>query len=367
MKPNFIMQMRPLFEEEEKMALEKYMNEDGFITEYERTTIFENMIANFTKSKHCIVVNNGTISLTLAAMAAGIKADDEVIIPNYTMIATPNSVRMFGAKPVFVDVEKESLCLDFKLMEKAITKKTKGIFFVSSNGRYPNKQISEFEKFAKDNNLILLEDAAQSLGSFYPDGRHIGTAGLIGSFSFSSSKIISTGQGGALITDNDDMADKLRKLKDFGRSEGGNDIHDHVGFNFKFTELQACIGIEQMKKLPKRIKRKKEIFKNYKENLKDCKKIELFDHNLRLTAPWFIDSKCENRNNLMQHLKEKGIGTRVMYPPINKQKIYFTKDSFPVSNKIGKEGLWLPSSIQLSSKDIKRITDEIINFYEKKF
>ena len=122
-----------------------------------------------------------------------------------------------------------------------------------------------------------------------------------------------------------------------------------------------------MKKLPKRIKRKKEIFKNYKENLKDCKKIELFDHNLRLTAPWFIDSKCENRNNLMQHLKEKGIGTRVMYPPINKQKIYFTKDSFPVSNKIGKEGLWLPSSIQLSSKDIKRITDEIINFYEKKF
>ena len=86
-----------------------------------------------------------------------------------------------------------------------------------------------------------------------------------------------------------------------------------------------------------------------------------------MTAPWFIDSKCENRNNLMQHLKEKGIGTRVMYPPINKQKIYYTKDSFPVSNQIGKKGLWLPSSIQLSSKDVKRITDEIIIFYEKKF
>ena len=105
------------------------------------------------------------------------------------------------------------------------------------------------------------------LGSFFPDGQHIGTKGLIGSFSFSAPKIISTGQGGALVTNDDDLAQKLRKLKDFGRSSGGNDIHDSIGFNFKFTELQACVGLEQMKKLPSRVERKKEIWLKYKEQL----------------------------------------------------------------------------------------------------
>ena len=364
MNHDFIMQMRPLFGDEEKKAICDYMDEDGFITEFKRTERFEKMIADYTGSKHCIVVNNGTISLTLAAMAAGIKSNDEVIVPNYTMIATPNSVRMFGAKPVFVDVEKETLCLDINLVKQAITSKTKAIMLVSSNGRYPKKNIKEFESLCRENNIALIEDAAQSLGSFYPDGRHIGTAGIIGSFSFSAPKIISTGQGGALITNDDDIADKLRKLKDFGRSGGGNDIHEHVGFNFKFTELQACIGIEQMKKLPERVIRKKEIFSNYRESLNDCKQIKLFDHNLKDTAPWFIDCVCEDRENLMSHLKSKGIGTRIMYPPINKQKIYRTKDFFSNSEEIGQKGLWLPSSVQLTNEEINRISKEIVNFYD---
>ena len=114
MKTDFIMQMRPLFGDEEKKAVCDYMDEDGFITEFKRTEQFERMIADYTGAKHCIVVNNGTISLTLAAMAAGIQAGDEVIVPNYTMIATPNSIKMFGALPVFVDVEPETLCLDIE-------------------------------------------------------------------------------------------------------------------------------------------------------------------------------------------------------------------------------------------------------------
>jgi len=361
---DFIMQMRPLFGEEEKRAITDYMDEGGFITEFKRTEIFEKMIAEYTGAKHCVVVNNGTVSLTLSALAAGVKQGDEVIIPNYTMVATPNSVKMFGATPVFVDVEPGTLCLDIELVRKAITSKTKAIMLVSANGRYPKSGIAAFESLASEHGIILLEDAAQGLGSYYPDGRHIGRAGLVGSFSFSAPKIISTGQGGALITDCDDTASKLRRLKDFGRSGGGNDIHETIGYNFKFTELQACIGIEQMKKLGDRVVRKKEIYNLYAELLKDVNEITLFENDNDNTAPWFIDATVTDRENLQSHLKEKNIGTRAMYPPINKQKAYDLPGDHKVSEFIGNSGLWLPSSVQLTDEEIRYICSTIQVFYK---
>ena len=365
MTNEFIMQMQPWFGEEEKRAICEYMDEGGFITEFKRTERFEKMIAEFTGAKHCVVVNNGTISLTLAALAAGIQAGDEVIVPNYTMIATPNSVKMFGVVPVFVDVETDTLCLDIELVRKAITPKTKAIMLVSSNGRYPTVGIEAFEALAKEHALVLIEDSAQSLGSFYPDGRHIGTAGLIGSFSFSAPKIISTGQGGALVTDSDEMAYKLRRLKDFGRSGGGNDIHDSIGYNFKFTELQACIGIEQMKKLRTRIARKKEIWQAYAIGLQGSDGIKLFPHNLKYTTPWFIDCLVARRDDLIAHLKQAGIGTRMMYPPINQQKAYDLPGDYPVSEAIGTQGLWLPSATQLTDMQVDKICKEIALFFAK--
>jgi perosamine synthetase len=360
---NFIMQMRPWFGVEEKRAICEYMDEDGFITEFKRTEEFEQMIADYTGAKHCVVVNNGTISLTLAAMAVGIEAGDEVIVPNYTMIATPNSIKMFGAEPIFVDVEEETLCLDIELAKQAITSKTKAIMLVSANGRYPKSGIKAFEDLCKEKNIILIEDSAQSLGSFYPDGRHIGTAGLVGSFSFSAPKIISTGQGGAVITDDDKVAEKLRKLKDFGRSGGGNDIHDEIGFNFKFTELQACIGIEQMKKLAWRVGRKKEILSQYKNELKGVAQVQFFDQDLEYTTPWFIDAIVEDRDALQEYLKENNVGTRVMYPPINQQKAYAMDGEYPVAELIGVKGLWLPSTVQLSNEEISSICEKIVAFY----
>lgn len=361
---DFIMQMRPLFEEEEKKAVCEYMDEDGFITEFKRTEKFEQMIAAYAGVKHCVVVNNGTISLSLAAMASGIEAGDEVIVPNYTMIATPNSLKLFGAEPIFVDIELDTLCLDIDLVKKAITPKTKAIMLVSANGRYPKSGIKAFEDLCKENNLVLIEDSAQSLGSFYPDGRHVGTVGLVGSFSFSAPKIISTGQGGAIITNDDNVAKKLRKLKDFGRSGGGNDIHNEIGYNFKFTELQACIGIEQMKKLPARVERKKEILKLYQELLENVEQIHFFNQDLNNTTPWFIDCLAENRSGLINYLKEHGVGSRVMYPPINKQLAYNVEGEYPVSNNIGVNGLWLPSSVQLTDREINHITNSIVEFYE---
>lgn len=359
----FIMQMRPWFGREEKQALSEYMDEDGFLTEFKRTAKFEEMIADFTGAKHCIVVNNGTISLTLAALAVGIKADEEVIVPNYTMIATPNSVKMFGAKPVFVDVEQETLCMDIQKAKEAITPKTKAIMLVSANGRYPKAGIEAFVNLCKERNLALIEDSAQSLGSFYPNGKHIGSVGIVGSFSFSAPKIISTGQGGALITNDDDLASKIRKLKDFGRSGGGNDIHDSIGYNFKFTELQACVGIEQMKKLKSRIVRKKEIYQLYEKGLQNINGIELFKQDLTCTVPWFYDTLCERRDELQEFLKQNNIGTRVMYPPINKQVAYQVSGEHTISNLIGQKGLWLPSATQLSDEEVQYICTKIEKFY----
>ena len=360
---NFIPQMAPLFGKEEKLAINEYMSNVGYITEFKKTEEFEQEIANFTCAKHCFVVNNGTISLTIAALALGIGPDDEVIVPNYTMVATPNSVRLLGAKVKFVDICPKTLWIDFQKAKKSITKDTKAIFLVSANGRYPSENIDEFIDYCLSKNIKVIEDAAQSLGSYYQDNVHIGLKGNIGSFSFSAPKIISTGQGGALVTNDDELAFKISRIKDFGRSGGGNDTHDYFGINSKFTELQACIGIQQMKKLQQRVDRKKEIYKRFYNNLKNLKEVIMFHNDNNFTAPWFIDALVEDRFNLMNWLKDNNIGTRLMYPPLNKQKIYFSKNDYEVSNLIGEKGLWLPSSSQLTDEEIDFVCEKINEFY----
>ena len=355
--------MEPWFGQDETNEINAYLAEGGWMTEFRRTAKFEEQIAKYTGAKHCIVVNNGTISLTLAAIVCGIGYGDEVIIPNYTMIASPNSIKMIGAVPVFVDVEPETLCLDIALVEKAITSKTKAIMLVTANGRSPKAGIEAFVELAAKHGLKLIEDAAQSLGSFYPNGTHMGLMGEVGSFSFSAPKVISTGQGGALVTNNDEIATKLRKLKDFGRSGGGNDIHDSIGYNFKFTELQACLGVVQMEKLEWRVNRKKEILILFKTHLKSCSGIQFFEQNLQNTTPWFIDAKVEKRTELIEFLKSENIGTRIMYPPINRQIAYNVEGNFPVSEEIGNSGLWFPSASQLEDESILRICLAINNFY----
>lgn len=358
-----IPQMIPYFDDVETDAVTQYMKSGGFITEFEKTSEFETLIANFTDSKHAVMVNNGTVSLTLMLLALGIGPGDEVIVPNYTMIATPNAVKMAGAEPIFVDVEEETLCLDLNQIMKNISIKTKAVILVAANGRFPTYPINELKELCLAQGLFLLEDAAQALGSTYPNGMHIGTIGLMGSLSFSVPKIISTGQGGCILTNSDEIAARLRKLKDFGRSRGGIDIHESIGFNFKYTDLQACIGIAQMGKLESRVLRKKQIWERYKELLSEVFQIKLFPHNLEFTAPWFIDSLVENRDGLVKHLKEREIGTRPMYPPINSQGAYNRKGAYPISENIGTNGLWLPSFVQLSNQEIEMVCNSIAGFY----
>ena len=233
----------------------------GWLTEFQRTRDFEKAIADYVGSKYCSVVANGTVSLFAALKALGIGPGDEVIVPDYTMIASANAVVLAGATPIFVDVSLSNLCLDIELTEKAITSATKAIMLVSLNGRSPDMEA--FVDLARRHHVALVEDAAQSLGSFHK-GKHLGTFGQIGSFSFSAPKVITTGQGGALVTDDPELFERIRKIRDFGRRQSGVDFHETIGYNFKFTDLQAVIGIEQMKKLAWRVKRKKQIFALYR-------------------------------------------------------------------------------------------------------
>ena len=362
-----INQMEPWIGEEEKRAMIEYLDSGGWLTEFKKTREFEQMIADYVGSKYASVVNNGTVSLVIALTALGIGRGDEVIVPDYTMIASANAVVLASAKPVLVDIDRTNLCLDLDLVEKAITPKTKAMMLVTINGRYP--KMEKFVDFANEQNLYLIEDAAQSLGSRY-NGKHMGTFGDVGSFSFSAPKVITTGQGGTLVTDDKELYHRILRIKDFGRSQGGVDYHETMGYNFKFTDLQAVIGIEQMKKLDWRVKRKKEMYKLYRDLLEDVEGIEFIDTNLANTSPWFIDilvKKGEKeRDKLKSFLDEKGIGTRPFYPAIHTQPPYsWVKGDFNNSKYVSAGGLWFPSASFLSDEDIKRICKEITNYFRR--
>lgn len=358
--------MEPWIGEEEKDAVAEYLNSGGWLTEFLKTREFEKMLASYTGSKFCSVVSNGTISLFCALKALDIGESDEVIVPDYTMIASANAIVLAGAKPVFVDIDKKSLSLDFDLTKNKITQKTKAIILVSINGRCPD--VEKFQQLCKEKNIFLIEDAAQSLGSKYRR-KHLGTFGDVGSFSFSTPKIITTGQGGALITDNEEIYKKILKIKDFGRQKSGVDIHETIGYNFKFTDLQAVIGIEQMKKLDFRVERKKQIYSLYKKSLKEVQGVEFIETDLQDTSPWFIDILVppEKREKLIASLKENGIGSRTFYPAIHTQVPYsWVKGNFKNSEYISSRGLWLPSSSFLSDEDVKYVCRLVKNFFSKK-
>jgi len=365
-----IPQYEPSFDWREVYAVAEYMESGGWLTEYKQTEEFERRIATFFNPKHgelhCIVVNNGTISLSLALMAVGIGIGDEVIVPDLTMIATPNAVKWIGAIPVFVDVDPKNLCMDLMQAREAITAKTKAVIYVSLNGR-THDEIPEFKEWLNKKGIVLIEDAAQSFGSKYSFGKYCGEVADVTSFSFSMPKIITTGQGGCLVTADKEIAKKLRKLKDFGRIKGGVDIHDDFGINSKFTEIQAVIGITQMSKLHNRMFRKQWSYYLYKELLKKVAKIEFIPTACSLdkgyTIPWFVDIYVEDRDSLADFLKENDIGTRPVYPPIHKQKVYDIKKSFPIATKYSYKGLWLPSSFDLKDEQIANICTTIKRFY----
>jgi len=356
---DFIHQVAPSIDENEIKALEQYLRSGGWLTEFQRTEEFERRIAEAVGVKHASVVNNGTISLALGLLALGIGRDDEVLVPNLTMIASPNSVTLIGAKPVLVDISPEDLCMDPEQARRKLTRRTKAVMYVNLNGR--GNHVAEFATLCRERGVALIEDAAQAFGSRVGNRCH-GTFGQIGSYSFSPHKIITTGQGGALVTNDDRLHEKIEKLKDFGRTQGGADFHDTFGINSKFTDVQAVIGIEQIKKLPWRIQRKREIYATYERLLAGVPGIEFIPTDLAQCVPWFVDIYVPDPDGLQKHLKNSGIGSRRIYPPVHSQKIFGLAESFPVSERYCSRGLWLPSSVTLTAEQLERICSQIQAF-----
>ena len=266
--------------------------DSGWFTEGAKTKQFEKMFADFIGSKFACAVTSGTTGLYLSLNALNISTKDEVLVPDLTFVASPNSIQANNAKPILVDIENDSLNLDINKIEKKITKNTKAIMTVNFNGRTNNLRI--LKEIVQKHNLKLIEDAAHSLGSFYGN-KHQGNFSNIGVFSFSTPKIITTGQGGMIVTNDKNLYERCMELKDFGRKIGAKKKmlsafkHETIGFNYKFTEFQAALGIAQMKKLTKRIKMKKNMFKLYQELLHDIDEIEFIDTDLTKITPWMID------------------------------------------------------------------------------
>jgi len=364
---NIISQYEPLIGYSEKEAMAEYMNNPGFLTEYKKTEEFEKQITNTIGVKYCSVVNNGTISLSLGLIALGIKPGDKVIVPDITMIATINAVKFIGAIPVLCDVN-ENILLD---LDKAVTlirndSEIRAVIIVSLNGRAHLSEIYGFKAICDEHKVKVLGDDAQSFGSKNYEDKFIGTCvSDISSFSFSMPKIITTGQGGALISQDANLAQTIKKLKDFGRSSGGNDKHDYFGINSKFTEMQAVIGIEQLKDIKYRIQRKKELYSLYYNELKDVSSVKFINYNVPCWTPWFVDVFVKDKQELQQYLKDKGIGSRSIYPAIHTQAVYpeYNDMYFPKSSRLADTGLWLPSSFTLTDSDVIYICESIKEFY----
>jgi len=355
--PDFIMQMRPKFDEKEASACYQYLLTDAFVTEFKVTKKLEQELADFLGIKHCFMNCNGTLAISAALNALGIQPGDQVLVPTYTMVASANAVRFIGAVPVFCDVSKETLTISPDIVKPYLEKDSgfdiKCVIHVSLNNRI--NKLEEIAKMCKEKNIWLLEDAAQSLGAYYK-GQHIGGYGDVCTLSFSSPKIISMGQGGAVLTNNDNVAANLRKNKDFGRLKPGVEEYDDFGINMKVTDVQSTIGLVQMGRLPGRIQQVLNIQKTYESVLgnymltttstSQTQGISSKEWSDPGWLPWFIEIFLEDeytRDQLSTWLKSIGVGTRKVYPSIHLQPAYASQTSDScmykqVADCAGKEG-----------------------------
>lgn len=307
---------------------------DGLGGEFKITQELEKSFADFFGVKHCVLVTSGTAALFLALRAVGAK---KVAVPALTMMATATAAELAGCELVFVSHNEIPQGVDTYL-------------HVSLNGR--DCGIEEVIKSHPE--ITIIEDACQSFGSLHKD-KYLGTFGKAGCFSFSPHKILSAGNGGCIVTNNDEIASKVRKLKNFGRESGGADVHNEIGYNFKFTDIQASFMLPQFREIQSRLEKKKHIYKRYYDALKD----RMRPHT---GTPWFMDIYIDDREGLAASLAEQGIGTRMMYPLLTAQKPFSNYQIYGDSAddvSYSTRGLWLPSSLSLTDEQIDFIIHAI--------
>jgi perosamine synthetase len=356
---NRIPQIQPVMGEEEREEVLQVM-ESGFITEGKRTRQLESEWARFLDVPHAIVVNNATLALTIVLQALGIGPGDEVIVPDFTFIATANAVSLAGARPVFADVTRETFTLDLADAARRITRRTRAIIPVHLNGRSTDMQ--QLNELARKHDLFLVEDAAQAMGS-QQGGQFLGTFGVAGVFSLGTTKIITSGQGGVIVARGKNQHEACLRIKDHGRLSRSAEVHDTLGFNSKFTDLQAALALAQLRKLPARIAAKRELFRWYREFLAGVSEINIPPMDLSDAVPWFVDVLCRDRTALESHLASAGIETRRFYFPIHSQPCYRHEGNYPVTEEISARGLWLPSSVNLTRADVQDICTRIASHF----
>jgi perosamine synthetase len=335
-----------------------YLN-DGDVTEQ-----FERRLAELLDVKYVIAVTSGTAAITLALAGLGVGAGDEVLVPDITFIATANAVKLAGAKPVLVDVDSQTLNIDPYAAERALTSRTRAIVPVHVSGRAA--AMDAVLDLAQRRDLFVVEDAAEGFVSRH-GGRYLGTLGNAGCLSFSPNKTVMTGQGGAILTNDESLHVRLRELKDQGRpvrGTGGDDLHNSVGYNFKFTNLQAAVGLAQLTYLETRLARMRRTYAIYADRLQNLKGIRLPGFCIESgECPQWTDAVVEQRDDLDRFLRARNVHCRRFWFPIHTQTPYRQPDDlFPNSSSVCPHAIWLPSAFTLSDADVNDVCAYIEEF-----
>jgi len=336
---------------------------------------FEEMIARYIGRKYCVVFNSGTSALHAAMIAHGIGNGDEVIVPSFTFIATANAPLFVGARPVFADIEKETYGLEPEDVAEKITRKTKAIIPIHYGG-CPCK-IRELKEIAEDHDLLLIEDAAEAFGANI-GGKNVGSFGDSAVFSFCQNKIITTGEGGAVVTDSKKVYEKLKLIRSHGRVENSDyftsskhaDYID-LGYNFRMSNIAAALGIAQLKKVDRIIEMRR------KNAMYLTKKLARIDDVIPPSPPkgyfhvyqmYTIAVKSKSRDALSSHLARKGIMSKVFFNPVHLTRFYREKLGYrtklPVTEEISKCVLTLPMYPNLTQKELDYISEAVESFFE---
>jgi len=343
--------------------IQKVMGHGQFILGPEVREL-ENKLAQYTGSKHCVTVSSGTDSLLIALMALGVRAGDEVITVPYTWISTAEVIALLGAKPVFVDIRYDTFNMDETLLESAITEKTKAIIPVSIYGQCPN--MNEINIIAKKYEISVIEDAAQSFGASCK-GENFCNLSLIGCISFFPSKPLGCyGDGGALFTNDDELAEKFRCISIHGQKSKCN--HPVLGINGRFDTIQAAILLEILELFPEEVKKREEVGATYSSALSEVENVDtpfIGEYNTSVFAQYTILS--EKRELIQQSLKQNGIPSVSYYSvPLHLQPVFKNLrheiGDFPVTEKVADQCLSLPMSPYISTQDQIQVIDMVCSY-----
>jgi len=319
---------------------------------------FERKFAEYIGATYALTTSNGTTALHLALVALGVKEGDEVIVPDLTFIATASAVTYTRATPVFVDIEEDTWCIDPETIMQAITSKTKAIIPVHLYGHPAD--MDPIIEIASKYNLFIIEDAAEAHGAEYK-GRKVGGFGNCGIFSFYGNKIITTGEGGMITTNDQELYEKAKLLRDHAMSNARRYWHTEIGYNYRITNLQGALGLAQLERIHELIEKKRQIFHYYETFLGDVEGLRLnLEKEWAKTVYWMVCLVLNRnfgikRDQLAVKLREKGIDTRPFFYPMSQMPMFKGYKINPVAYQTSQKGLNLPNGINLTIKDIERI------------